>query len=106
MDPLLSLDDTSPADLQKEMAKKLKSLRLSKNITQKTLHSMSGVTEISIKRFENSGEISLKALLRLAWALGALEAFKQVLPSSEAIVTARDLKAALKKKKDRKRGSK
>lgn len=43
---------------------------------RKSLAARSGVTEATLKRFENSREISLKHLLMLAVVLGATEEFE------------------------------
>lgn len=59
----------SVLDVQKKVAQALKSARLSANLTQEGLASRAGVSLGSLKRFEREGEISLKGLVRLAFAL-------------------------------------
>ena len=56
----------------------------------------------SIKRFENSGEISLKHLLKLALALDALDEFHNLFPEKEYNSIDDILKS--RKQKERKRG--
>ena len=51
------------------VAKRLKLLRKRKKISQEKLAMQSGVSLGSIKRFETTGEISLKSLTKLATAL-------------------------------------
>lgn len=63
----------SPAELAREVGENARSLRLSKNLSRKTLALKSGVSESSIKRFETSGAITLEALILLATALGNLD---------------------------------
>ena len=65
----------TPHDLQQELAAKAKALRLSMNLSQQDLARQSGVSLGSLRRFEQSGEISLKSLLNIAWALGGLKEF-------------------------------
>jgi transcriptional regulator with XRE-family HTH domain len=55
-----------------------KQVRLSLELTQEGLASRSGVSLGSIKRFENSGEISLKSLLKLAVVLECLDDFTKI----------------------------
>ena len=59
----------SSRDVQKRVAQSLKSARLSANLTQQGLASRAGVSLGSLKRFEREGEISLKSLVLLAFAL-------------------------------------
>lgn len=47
-------------------------------ITQKDLARKTGVSYASIRRFETTGEISFKSLLRLAGSIGYLEDFELV----------------------------
>ena len=48
------------------------------NITQKQLSSQSGVSLGSIKRFENTGRISLQNLLLISVVLDVVEDFEQL----------------------------
>ncbi len=74
---LLSL--LSPQDVQQQLAAAFKHARLElKGWKRATLAERSGVPSATIKRFENTGEISLRQLLMLAHALGQLEAFDQL----------------------------
>ncbi len=63
----------SPAELARDVGKNAKLLRLSKNLSRKTLAELSGVSESSIKRFEVTGTITLEAMILLAAALDELE---------------------------------
>ncbi|MEX0661778.1 MAG: helix-turn-helix transcriptional regulator [Balneolaceae bacterium] len=65
----------NPKDLMEKISKRAKAKRLGHNITQKELAERSGVSLGSIKRFENTGQISLKHLLMVATVLKALEEF-------------------------------
>jgi len=70
-----SFDDFNPDAILKNIAKRLKRNRLELNLSQNALATKSGVSLGSLKRFENSGEISLKSLVMLALALDATQEF-------------------------------
>lgn len=72
---MLDIKLKTPFDIRQEIAIRAKERRLFLNITQKTLAEKSGVSQGSIKRFENTGEISLSSLLALALVLDELESF-------------------------------
>lgn len=59
----------SPTDIQQVLTQRVKSARLAADLTQQGLASRAGVSLGSLKRFEREGEISLKSLIRLAFAL-------------------------------------
>ena len=65
-----------------EIANRIIQIRKRKKISQKDLAAKSGVSLGSLKRFEQSGEISLKSFTKLAIALGVeeelLDLFKEV----------------------------
>ena len=53
-----------------QIAQRARSQRLSQNLSRKTLARISGVPEASIKRFEQTGQIALLSLLKIAYVLG------------------------------------
>ena len=57
-------------EINNEIAQRLSTIRKRKKISQKDLATKSGVSLGSIKRFEQSGEISLQSLTKIAIALG------------------------------------
>ncbi len=66
----------SPEETTLAIATRLKSRRLARMLTQQGLARRSGVALGTLKKFERSGQISLKSFVRLAIALqdeGALE---------------------------------
>ncbi len=73
MDKVLELSDFFPAfSLENEMSglgARVKDLRRRKGYTQAELSDKSGVTLGSLKRFEQTGEISLRHLWKIAEAL-------------------------------------
>ena len=66
------------SEAQKLLAERIKTRRLSAGFKRTTLAERSGVSLGSLKRFEETCEISLKNLLRLAMALGCLEEIKNL----------------------------
>lgn len=63
----------SPGDIARRIGKNSRSLRLSQNLSRKSLSLKAGVSESTIKRLETSGQVSLDALVLIASALGATQ---------------------------------
>jgi transcriptional regulator with XRE-family HTH domain len=61
-----------------EIASRHKQLRKKKKLSQAALAKRSGVSLGSIKRFEQSGQISLESLLKLAHLLACLNNFEKL----------------------------
>ena len=59
----------SPKEINQLVAEKIRLIRKRKKISQQLLSERSGVSYGSIKRFEQSGEISLLSLTKIAVAL-------------------------------------
>lgn len=74
----------TPDTTREEIRLSVRQLRLAHNMTQKALALKSGVALSTLKRFEQSGEISLSALLAIAGALDALQAFGDLFPKPVA----------------------
>lgn len=87
----------TPVETQSQLASRFKTLRLTAGYKRTTLAHRAGVSEASLKRFENCGEISLKNLLRLTHALGRLQEFTSLFQPPEAETLA-ELKAGAEKK--------
>jgi transcriptional regulator with XRE-family HTH domain len=68
----------TPSDIQRDLAARAKARRLELNITQAELAERSGVSLGSLRRFETTGEISLRAFLELALILGELKEFSSL----------------------------
>ncbi len=60
----------SPAQAARSVGQREKSIRRQRGITQQQLSELSGVPLGTLRRFEQTGQISLEALVRLARALG------------------------------------
>ncbi len=67
-----------PRDIRLEMAARLKKVRLSQNLTQKDLAEKSGIPLATLRKFETTGEVSLKALVNFAIALGKADDLARV----------------------------
>ena len=59
----------TPEQVSRKLAARIKALRLAKGWKQVTLGERSGVSLASLRRFEESGRVSLHSLLDLAFAL-------------------------------------
>lgn len=66
---MIALDRQTPNEIQMHIAKRVRDIRKRRRISQKKLSEKSGVSLGSVKRFESSGEISLRALIKIAIAL-------------------------------------
>ena len=74
---MYSLEPT-PLEICVAIAKRHKKLRKKLKLTQAEMAERSGVSLGSLKRFENTGKISLESLLKLAHLIGRLEDFNTV----------------------------
>lgn len=82
-------------EIDNDIANRMVKLRKRRKITQKALAAKSGVSLGSIKRFEQSGEISLQFLTKLAIALeveGELDTLFDSVPfqSIEEVINEQD----------------
>jgi transcriptional regulator with XRE-family HTH domain len=68
----------TPESVSKTLAARVKELRLARGWKQVTLAQRSGVSLASLRRFEESGKVSLQNLLDLAFALSRLDDFAAV----------------------------
>ena len=59
----------TPGELQTLIAESVRMIRRMRKISQKKLSELSGVSLGSVKRFEQSGEISFLSLIKIATAL-------------------------------------
>jgi len=60
-------------EINKELALRVRNVRKRRKISQEELSRISGVSHGSIKRFENTGMISLLSLTKIAMALGCAD---------------------------------
>ena len=76
MDNILSVIGEAPQEVAMRIAGQVKARRLEMNLTQEGLCVRAGIKLPTYHRFERTGEISLKGLLQIAFALNALRDFE------------------------------
>lgn len=101
---ILSLIDRTPDSLMLGIAERVKQRRLEKGWTQKMLAAKAGLSYPSYRRFESSGEVALRSLVMLAFALDMTDEF-EALFSNKTYQSIDDILKA-KQPKQRKRGLK
>ena len=74
---------STPYDVSKEIAQRHRIIRKQLKMSQEEMAERSGVSFGSLKRFENTGKISLESLLKLMHLLGRLDDFDHVLRAKE-----------------------
>jgi transcriptional regulator with XRE-family HTH domain len=89
----------TPGDVARQLAERLRTCRLMRGWKQSTLAARAGVSLASLRRFEQSGQISLKHLLRLSFTLGRLPDFELLLqpPPADSIASLESLSSASKR---------
>lgn len=95
---------STPDALCKEIAFRVKERRLERNLTQKAFAKRSGVGYDAYRKFENTGEITLRNLLLCAVALNDTESFSNLF-TQKAYQSIDELLKTQEAKK-RRRGSK
>lgn len=86
MNTTYSFLSKTPGEIQQLIAERIRMIRRRRKISQKRLSELSGVSLGSVKRFEQSGEISFLSLIKITFALGLNEElehlFEEVPPLS------------------------
>ncbi len=86
-DNILSMNDfvfniKTPQEVEELVASRIRMIRKRKKMSQVKLSEKSGVSLGSVKRFENTGDISFKSLIKISIALGIenelIDLFRQV----------------------------
>lgn len=72
----------TPQEVEELVASRIRMIRKRKKMSQVKLSEKSGVSLGSVKRFENTGDISFKSLIKISIALGIenelIDLFRQV----------------------------
>lgn len=68
-------DIQNPNEVALQIAARAKSRRLELNLTQEGMAARAGLKFATYRRFEQTGEISLRGLLQIGFALNALSEF-------------------------------
>ncbi|MCQ2537788.1 MAG: helix-turn-helix domain-containing protein [Lachnospiraceae bacterium] len=66
---MLYMLDT-PSDIATRLAKRMKSIRKRRKITQKQMAARSNVSYATLRKFESTGQISLESFIKLCMELG------------------------------------
>ena len=69
----------TPFEVSKALTQRFRTIRKQLKLSQEEMAERSGVSLGSLKRFENTGKISLESLLKLMHLLGRLEEIDQLL---------------------------
>ena len=77
---MMHLNLNSPGEILTGIAARARSRRLDLGLTQLGLARRAGVSLGTLKLFERTGRASLEMLVKLAFALGAEEAFENLFP--------------------------
>ena len=93
---------TSPDELTRTLAERLKKRRLEKGITREGLQSLTGVPKSTIAHFETTSKLSLESFVRIAMALGYTEEMDKLF--MEAKYSTMEEMETIKRNMNRKRG--
>ncbi len=75
MNNMIAFNLLNPSDVAAQIAARVKARRLELNLTQEGLSARAGVKFATYRRFEQTGEMSLRGLLQVGFALNALSDF-------------------------------
>lgn len=75
MNNIIAFNLSNPNDIALQIASRVKARRLELDLTQEGLAARAGVKFATYRRFEQIGEISLRGLLQIGFALNALAEF-------------------------------
>ena len=74
----LNLLQQTPTETNQQIATRLRNIRKKQGMSQQSLSEKSGVSFSSVRRFEQSGDISLISLTKIAFALGVNDQLAQL----------------------------
>ncbi len=75
MNNILSVKTKSPQEIGLQLAQRVKARRLEMNLTQEGFAMRAGIRLSTYRLFERTGDISLKGLLQIGFAMNALQDF-------------------------------
>ena len=78
MNNILAFNSDNPNEVALQIASRVKARRLELDLTQEGLATRAGVKFATYRRFEQTGEISLRGLLQIGFALNALSEFDAI----------------------------
>jgi transcriptional regulator with XRE-family HTH domain len=92
MDNIVAVVFKTEQDILKEISAREKQLRLSQNLSQELLAKKSGVSLGSLKRFEMTGKISLKSLVKLVSTLSSTKSLDALFQIHEELQSLAQIK--------------
>lgn len=75
MNNILSIDIPTPERKAKELADRIRVRRLELDLTQEGLAARADMPVATYRKFERTGEVSLRGLLKIAFALNTIDDF-------------------------------
>ena len=75
MNNILFVNIDNPTEISAQIASRVKARRLELDLTQEGMAARAGLKFATYRRFEQTGEISLRGLLQIGFALNALADF-------------------------------
>jgi transcriptional regulator with XRE-family HTH domain len=75
MNNIIAFNISRPGDVAMQIAARVKARRLELNLTQEGLAKRAGLKFATYRRFEQTGEISLRGLIQIGFALNSLSDF-------------------------------
>lgn len=75
MNNMIAISTATPGEVSLQLAARVKARRLELDLTQEGLATRAGIKFATYRRFEQTGEISLRGLLQIAFALDSLADF-------------------------------
>lgn len=77
---MLTFNMTSPSEVIRSLSERMKRLRIDIGLTQRELAARAGVSYGSLRLFEQTGKISLEALVKIAFVLEGEPEFEHLFP--------------------------
>ena len=105
-DNILTFVDSAVSEVQLALAYRIKQRRLEKNLSQNELSIRSGLSLASYRRFERTGEISLKSLILVAKTLNISDDFQNLFNQTSYLSIEEVLESKKERKRSRTRASK
>ncbi len=78
MNNILSINIATPNEIGLQIAARVRERRLELDLTQEGLAARAGLKFATYRRFEQTGEISLRGLLQIGFALNSLRDFEEL----------------------------
>lgn len=91
-------------DIMQVIASNVRAMRLARNITQKDFAKKSGIALATYRRFENTGEISIRKLVAIAQILDQVDDLKKLFTKKEYLNLDEVISASITRKRAAKNG--